>query len=80
MGPCPAQTFCICENLALFPFSWAASSSLTAGLKETQRSTVSEGQAVTGRAVTGTVPGSHSHLSSSSNSSLTVMADTMVMV
>lgn len=38
IGPCPAQTFCICKNLALFPFSWAASSSLTAGLKETQNS------------------------------------------
>lgn len=35
MGPCPAQTFCICKSLPFFPFSFAASSSLTAGLKET---------------------------------------------
>lgn len=54
IGPCPAQTFCICKNLALFPFSWAASSSFTAGLEEAQNSPCEcwalqgEGQSVTG--------------------------------
>lgn len=38
IGPCPAQIFCICRSLAFFPFSLAVSSSLTAGLKETQTS------------------------------------------
>jgi len=38
IGPCPAQILCICKSLALLPFSFAVSSSLTAGLKETQNS------------------------------------------
>lgn len=38
IDPCPAQILCICKSLAFFPLSFAVSSSLTAGLKETQNS------------------------------------------
>lgn len=35
-SPCPAQILCICTSLPFFPFSFTVSSSLAAGLKETQ--------------------------------------------
>lgn len=90
IGPCPAQIFCICKSLALFPFSFTVSSSLTAGLKETQNSRneycayVQRGLNVRGcdevMHPVNRTSGKLTHLSNSSKSSRTVIADTMVMV